>query len=94
MVRQERHVLQPLAQGRHPIFDHLEAEEQVAAEIERGIKLVTRLSFIPSKTPGWVGVRCDSEEMAIWLLRAIIVENVMVQREGRSSTCPPVRILR
>jgi sirohydrochlorin cobaltochelatase len=54
----------------------------VVAEMERGIQLVTGLPVVPSKTPGWVGVRCESEEMAIWLMRAIIVENVMVRREG------------
>jgi sirohydrochlorin cobaltochelatase len=54
----------------------------VVAEIERGIRLVTGLSVLPSKALGWVGVRCDSEEMAVWLMRAIIVENVMVRREG------------
>ena len=26
-------------------------------------------------------LECESEEMALWLLRAIIVENVMVRRE-------------
>ena len=35
-----------------------------------------------SQVPGWVGVRCESEEMPIWLMRAIIVENIMVRREG------------
>jgi sirohydrochlorin cobaltochelatase len=56
--------------------------QAVAAEIERGIRLVTGLEVVSSQTPGWVGVRCESEEMAVWLLRAIIVENVMVRREG------------
>ena len=32
--------------------------------------------------PGWVGVVCASEEMAIWLMRAIVVENVLARREG------------
>ncbi|HEY4260894.1 MAG TPA: CbiX/SirB N-terminal domain-containing protein [Schlesneria sp.] len=59
-----------------------EQYEAVVAEIERGIKLVTSLPVITSKTPGWVGVRCESEEMAVWLMRAIIVENIMVRREG------------
>jgi sirohydrochlorin cobaltochelatase len=58
-----------------------EKYQAVVAEIERGMTLVTGLPVIASKTPGWVGVRCDSEEMAIWMLRAIIVENVIVRRE-------------
>ncbi|MDB5348275.1 MAG: cobalamin [Schlesneria sp.] len=59
-----------------------EQYQAVVAEIERGIKLVTSLPVITSKIPGWVGVRCESEEMAVWLMRAIIVENIMVRREG------------
>ena len=54
----------------------------VVAEIERGIRMVTGLPVVASETLGWVGVRCDSQEMAIWLMRAIIVENVIVRREG------------
>jgi sirohydrochlorin cobaltochelatase len=54
----------------------------VVAEIERGIWLATGLPVVPSRVPGWVGVRCDGEAMAVWLMRAIIVENVMVRREG------------
>lgn len=59
-----------------------EQYQAVVDEIERGIKLVTSLPVVTSKTPGWVGVRCASEEMAVWLMRAIIVENIMVRREG------------
>jgi sirohydrochlorin cobaltochelatase len=58
-----------------------EQYQAVVAEIERGIRMVTGLPVVASSTPGWVGVRCQSEEMAIWLMRAIIVENVMVRRE-------------
>jgi sirohydrochlorin cobaltochelatase len=68
-----------------PAADALAEPEKykaVVAEIERGLALVTGLPVVMSRTPGWVGVRCDSEEMAVWLLRAIIVENVMVRCEG------------
>lgn len=64
------------------------AYEAVVAEIERGIRLTTGLPVITSRTPGWVGVRCESEEMAVWLMRAIIVENVMVRREGDTLYLP------
>lgn len=54
----------------------------VVAEIERGIGLVTNCETVTSRAQGWVGVCCHSEEMAIWLMRAIIVENVLARREG------------
>jgi hypothetical protein len=58
-----------------------ERYEWVLQELERGIKLVTGLEVIRSDTPGWIGMECDSVEMALWLLRAIVVENVTVRRE-------------
>jgi sirohydrochlorin cobaltochelatase len=54
----------------------------VLAELERGIRLVTGLPVVTSAAPGWIGVQCADETMALWLLRAIIVENVSVRREG------------
>lgn len=59
-----------------------DAYEAVVAEIARGIQLVTALPIVPSAVPGWIGVRCASEEMAVWLMRAILVENIMVRRES------------
>lgn len=60
-----------------------EQYQWVLSEIERGIRLVTGLPVVRSDTPGWVGMECASEEMALWLLRAIVVENVTVRREGK-----------
>ncbi len=56
--------------------------DSVVAEIERGIGLVTNCDTVKSASLGWVGMRCHNEEMAIWLMRAIIVENVLARREG------------
>ena len=61
----------------------LAAYERVVAEIERGFRLVTGLPIVRSERLGWVGLQCTDEEMALWLLRAIVVENVCVRREGR-----------
>ncbi len=55
--------------------------ERIVAEIERGLRLVTGLPTVRSQAPGWVGLQCGDEEMALWLLRAIVVENVCVRRE-------------
>lgn len=62
--------------------------ENVAAEIRRGIELVTGLTTFESDALGWVGIECDDEAMAVWLLRAIIVENVMVRRQGKALYLP------
>jgi hypothetical protein len=49
---------------------------EVVDEICRGIRMVTELAVSPSPNPGWVQVGCDSESMAGWLVRAIVMENV------------------
>ncbi len=64
------------------VIANLPAYEAVVQEIRRGIEMVTGLSTLRADALGWVGVVCDNETMAIWLMRAIIVENVIVRREG------------
>jgi sirohydrochlorin cobaltochelatase len=54
---------------------------EVCAELARGLRMVTGLPVVLDGSPGWIGVACLNEEMAIWLLRAIVVENVLVRRE-------------
>lgn len=53
----------------------------VLDELQRGLERVTGLPVRRSPVPGWIGLECTGEEMAIWLLRAIVVENVSVRRE-------------
>ncbi len=64
------------------------AYERVVQEIERGIEMVTGLKTERAEALGWVGVACHDEAMAVWLMRAIIVENVMVRREGKTLYLP------
>jgi urease accessory protein len=59
-----------------------EPYERVLRELERGIQIVTGLPTLRSASPGWIGMQCADETMALWLLRAIVVENVSVRREG------------
>jgi sirohydrochlorin cobaltochelatase len=44
---------------------------------------VTKLDVLPDAPPGWIGVVCHSEAMAVWMLRAIVVENIIARREER-----------
>lgn len=54
--------------------------QQVWDEVARGIGMITGLPVVES-SPGWIGVKCTDEAMALWLLRAIVVENISVRRE-------------
>jgi sirohydrochlorin cobaltochelatase len=52
-----------------------EGYQQVITELTHGIQLVTGLAVVESRSPGWIGVDCAHEEMALWMLRAIVVED-------------------
>ena len=55
---------------------------QVVDEICRGVTMVSDLVAEPSPVPGWVRVDCETSQMAEWLVRAIVMENVSARREG------------
>ncbi len=80
------HLLEAIAA--EEVKKNLDAYESVVREIRRGIEMVTGLTTTNAATLGWVGVECDDEAMAVWLLRAILVENVMVRREGATVFLP------
>jgi len=71
------------APSREEVLASSERHAEVLQELERGIRLITKLDVHRDTPPGWIGVVCHSEAMAIWMLRAIVVENVIARREGR-----------
>lgn len=46
------------------------------------------LPTVAGRCMGWIGVRCRSVEMAIWLLRAIVVNQVLARREQQLLCLP------
>jgi sirohydrochlorin cobaltochelatase len=60
----------------------------VVAEIQRAIGLSANLPTVAETAPGWVGVRCHDEDMAAWLVRAIVAENVIARHEGKLLLVP------
>src|SRR5262245_14687608 len=61
---------------------------RVAEEICRGIGLVTGLRAHPSSEPGWISVVCHDFGMAAWLLRAIVMENVLARQKNEELYLP------
>jgi sirohydrochlorin cobaltochelatase len=55
----------------------------VLKELERGIAQVTKQPVRRSPVPTWIGLACTNDEMALWVLRAIVVENITVRREDK-----------
>ena len=62
--------------------------QTVVEEICRGVTLVTSQPATRSPMPGWVRVTCESDGMASWLLRAIVMENVSARAEGTALDLP------
>jgi sirohydrochlorin cobaltochelatase len=67
---------------REEVLADPERYRAVLEELARGIRMITGLDVVDDGPPGWIGVACESEAMAVWLLRAIVVENVMARRQG------------
>jgi len=57
-------------------------QEAVVAEIRRALRLSSDLPTVEESFPGWVAIRCHDEDMAAWLVRAIVAENVSARHEG------------
>jgi sirohydrochlorin cobaltochelatase len=74
--------------SREEVLADPDASARVVAEIARGLALITHLPVVTDAAPGWVGLVCPDEEMAVWMLRAIVVENVSVRREGATLFLP------
>ena len=56
--------------------------DAAVAELENGLREVG-LPTSPRRYVGWVGVETAGEEVAVWLLRAVLVERVLARREGK-----------
>lgn len=67
---------------------NMDAYANVISELSRGIRMVADVEVESTRYPGWIGIVCDSEEMALWLLRAIVVENISVRREEATLYLP------
>jgi sirohydrochlorin cobaltochelatase len=62
--------------------------ETITQEICRGISMVTGLPVEQASVPGWVAVQCGNAGMAGWLMRAIVMENVMAGHEKKMLYLP------
>ena len=53
-----------------------------AAAIAQRIHQEIGLNVSPQHYRGWLGVECPSVRGAIWMMRALVVSNVLSRREG------------
>ena len=55
--------------------------EAAVGEVENSLR-AAGLPTSPRRYVGWVGIETGGEEDAVWLLRAVLVEQVLARREG------------
>jgi hypothetical protein len=70
------------------VFAYPEGDVRVRRELARGLQMVSGLEVVTNVALGWIGLVCVDEAMALWLLQAILVENVAVRREGNILLLP------
>lgn len=63
-----------------------EAYTAAASKLRAAIEAAMSLQTLPPPTlpddyAGWLGLDCGSEDAAVWMLRAVAVEDVLVRRE-------------
>lgn len=59
----------------------LEKAKAVASEIQRGIALTTGMKAFFDDHLNWVFLECESKNMAAWMHRAIVAENVFADHQ-------------
>jgi sirohydrochlorin cobaltochelatase len=55
------------------------------AQRDRMVQLIhhdTGLGRSTHRSAGWLGIECDSVRAAVWMMRAMVVNNVLARREG------------
>lgn len=73
----------PLVQPLRSIEGVRVDEEQAAfASIAEAIGRDTGLQASSHRYAGWLGLECASDRSAIWMMRALVVSNVLARREG------------
>lgn len=70
------------AAPREEVLANPTAYEMVLDELARGLRLITGWPIVRDARPGWIGLVCPDDEATVWILRAVLAENVVARREG------------
>ncbi len=67
---------------REDVLARPDEQAKVLDELTRGLRQITGWPLIRDAAPGWIGLVCPDADAAVWLLRAVLTENVAARREG------------
>jgi sirohydrochlorin cobaltochelatase len=57
-------------------------QQELSARLAESIQATTGLRVSAHRYTGWLGVECPNVRAAIWMMRAMVVANVLSRREG------------
>ncbi len=72
----------------HEIAADRERYDAESASLCEKIQASTGLKTWLGESPGWVGIECRDEESAVWMLRAVATEDILVRREDSALYVP------
>jgi hypothetical protein len=79
----------PLITPGEPEDDHAAADDaRTARAIDERVQRATGLRSSPIQCNGWTGVECRDASSAIWMMRALVAQNVLARREGLTLFVP------
>jgi hypothetical protein len=78
----------PLIEPAWPVDVEAEGRERLAAAIAATIQRDTGLPRSVQRYPAWVGIDCPSVHAAVWMMRAVVMGNVLARREGTTLFVP------
>jgi hypothetical protein len=78
-MAEESPLVEPALRGEAPAAGK---DDDAAIRIADGIQQSTGLRVAPQRYTGWLGVECPTVRAAIWMMRALVVSQVLSRREG------------
>ncbi len=63
-------------------------DRDMQAAMARAIETRTGMRASPYRYAGWLGVHCGSVERAVWMMRALVVNNILARREDTTLFVP------
>lgn len=92
MSREQQRAIAVLFAGmsvESPLIEPGRSPDEPAAErMAAAIQEQAGLARSPHRYSGWLGVNCSSVATAIWMMRALVVSNILARREGTTLFVP------
>lgn len=77
------------AKTSHYWLEHMpRAQQRAIAELLASLDRVSPLVTPAEPATGWTGVECPDPPAAIWMMRALVAQNVLARREGHTLFVP------